>query len=98
MSLRDDALLLGHGPVRLLDLIRQVEAQLVDQLHDLVLVDHHLGRERNVTSVLNQVLEAVKQLVDLYVNFSFNALATRICGRSSTSGTPCGCRAPASGS
>ena len=55
---------------------RQVESELVDELHDLVLVHHDLSRQRNVTGVLDQVLEAVKQLVDLYLNFSFSALAT----------------------
>src|SRR5260370_9343837 len=84
MRLGDDPLLLGHGPVRLLDLVRQVEAQLVYQLHDLVFVDHYLRRQRNVTGVLDQVLEAVKQLVDLYANFSFNALATPAGTRSDT--------------
>src|SRR5260370_10359658 len=76
VCLRDDALLLRHGPVRLLDLVRQVESKLVDELHDLVLIDHHLSRHRNVACVLDQVLEAVKHLLDLYLNFYFSALAT----------------------
>src|SRR5260370_30311738 len=84
VRLRDDALLLRHGPVRLLDLVRQVEPKLVDELHDLVLIDHHLGRQRNVACVLDQVLEPVKQLVDLYLNFSFSALATPAGTRSDT--------------
>jgi hypothetical protein len=29
-----------------------------------------------VTGVLDQILESVKQFVDLYLNFSFSALAT----------------------
>jgi hypothetical protein len=37
-----------------------------------------------VTGVLDQVLEAVKQLVDLYLNFSFRALATPAGTRSDT--------------
>jgi hypothetical protein len=37
-----------------------------------------------VTRVLDQILEAVKQLVDLYVNFSFSALATAAGTRSDT--------------
>jgi len=75
MSLGDDALLFRNRPVRLLDLVWEVEADLVDQLHHLVLVDHHLRREWNVASVLDEVLEAVQQLVDLYLYFSFNAFA-----------------------
>src|SRR5205823_12099152 len=75
VSLGDDALLLPHGPVRLLDLVGEVEADLVDQLHQLVLVEHHLRREWDVTRVLDEVLETVKQLVDLYLYFSFSARA-----------------------
>ncbi len=84
VSLADDALLLRDRPVRLLDLVGEVEADLVDQLHHLVLVDHHLRREGNVASVLDEVLETVQQLVDLYLYFSFNALATGGGTRSST--------------
>ena len=76
VRLSHDALLLGDRPVRLLDLVREVEADLVDKLHQLVLVQHDLRRQRDVTRVLDQILETVKQLVDLYLNFSFNALAT----------------------
>src|SRR2546425_5326341 len=76
VRLGHDPLLLGDGPVGLLDLVRKIEADLVDQLHQLVLVEHDLRRQRDVSSVLDQVLETVKQLVDLYLNFSFNALAT----------------------
>src|SRR6266581_2340532 len=76
VSLGHDPLLLGDGPVRLLDLVGEVEADLVDQLHHLVLVDHDLSRERDMARVLDQVLDTVQQLVDLYLNFSFNALAT----------------------
>ena len=75
VRLGDDALLLGDRPVGLLDLVRKIETDLVDELHQLVLIDHHLRRERDVPSVLDQVLEAVKQLVDLYLYFSFSALA-----------------------
>src|SRR5437879_3845312 len=60
----------------LLDLVRQVEPDLVDQLHELILVEHDLSRERDMARVLDQILETVKQLVDLYLNFSFSALAT----------------------
>jgi len=84
VRLGDDPLLLRHRPVRLLDLIGQIEAELVDELHDLVFIHHHLRRERDVTRVLDQVLKAVKQLVDLYVNFSFSALATAAGTRSDT--------------
>src|SRR2546427_228908 len=76
VGLGHDPLLLGDGPVRLLDLVRKVEADLVDQLHHFVLVDHDLSRKRDMARVLDQVLDTVQQLVDLYLNFSFNALAT----------------------
>src|SRR5438552_13279897 len=76
VGLGHDPLLLGDGPVRLLDLVRKVEADLVDQLHHFVLVDHVLSRERDMARVLDQVFNTVQQLVDLYLNFSFNALAT----------------------
>src|SRR5216683_516487 len=76
VRLADDSLLLRYGPVRLLDLVGKIEAELVDELHDLVFVDHHLRRQRNVSGVLDQVLEPVKNLVDLYLNFSFSALST----------------------
>src|SRR5581483_7220239 len=76
VRLGDDSLLLGDRPVRLLDLVRQVEANLVDQLHQLVLVEHDLRGERNVPRVLDEVLESVQELVDLYLYFSFSALAT----------------------
>src|SRR5438552_17047033 len=76
VRLGHDPLLLGDGPVGLLDLVRKIEADLVDQLHQLVRVEHDLRRQRDVSSVLDQVLETVKQLVDLYLNFSFNAPAT----------------------
>src|SRR5216683_7038770 len=76
VGLGDDPLLLGDRPVRLLDLVWQVESDLVDELHQLVLVEHDRGRERDMARVLDQILETVKQLVDLYLNFSFSALAT----------------------
>src|SRR5437773_2911303 len=76
MRLGHDPLLLRDRPVGLLDLVGQVEPDLIDELHHLVLVDHHLRRQRHVTRVLDQVLHAVQQLVDFYRNFSFNALAT----------------------
>src|SRR5207245_5984930 len=79
-----DPLLFGHGPVRLLDLIGEVEADLVDQLHELIFIEHDLRRKRDMARVLDQVLETVKQLVDLYLNFSFNALATAAGTRSET--------------
>src|ERR1700716_2823331 len=84
VSLADDPLLLRDGPVGLLDFVRKVEADLVDQLHELVLVDHHLGGQGDMARVLDQILETVKQLVDLYLNFSFNARATGGGTRSAT--------------
>ncbi len=84
MSFGDDPLLLGNGPVGLLDLVRHVESDLIDDLHHLVLVDHHLRGQRDMSCVLDQVLETVKQLVDLYLYFSFNALATAGGTRSDT--------------
>src|SRR4029077_3832863 len=85
MRLRDDALLLRDGPARLLDLVGQVESELVDELPHLVFVHHHLSRQRNVTGVMDQVLDALKQLFDLYLYFSFSALATPGGTRSDTS-------------
>ena len=84
MSLRDDPLLLRYRPVGLLELIGQIEANLIDELHRLVLVDHDLVGERDVARVVHQLLEMVKQFVDLYLYFSFNALATAGGTRSDT--------------
>src|SRR5665213_2746833 len=66
MSFGDDPLLLGNGPVRLLDLVWQIEADLIDELHRLVLIDHNLVRKWHVARVVHHLLEVVKQLVDLY--------------------------------
>ena len=84
VGLRDDPLLLGDRPIGLLDLIGQVEPDLIDELHDLVLIDHDLVRKRNVARVVHQLFEVVKQLVDLYLYFSFSALATAGGTRSDT--------------
>src|SRR5438094_546169 len=81
VGLRDEALLLLHGPAGLVDLLGKVEAELVDQLHHLVLVDHDLVGEGHVPRVVDHVLEAVEDLLDLgrhsgYRNFSFRRVAT----------------------
>ena len=76
MGLRDQALLLLHRPVGLLHLLREVEPQLVDQLHHLVFIHHHLGREGDVAGVVHQVFDTVEDLVDLQLNFSFRRAAT----------------------
>ncbi len=81
---RDDALLLRDRPVGLLDLVRQIEPDLIDKLHRLILIEHDLVRKRNVARVVHQLLEVVKQLVDLYLYFSFSALATAGGTRSDT--------------
>ena len=76
VRLRDQPLLLLDRPVGLLHLLREVEAEVVDQLHHLVLVDHDLGREGDETGVVHQVLDAVEDLVDLQLNFSLRRAAT----------------------
>ena len=76
VGLGDQPLLLGDRPVGLFDLLREVEAELVDDVHDVVFVDRHAGREGDPPGVVDQALQPIEQLVDLYWNFSFRRLAT----------------------
>ena len=76
MCFGDQPLLLLDSPVGLLDLLGQVESKLVDHLHQLLLVDHHLVGEGDVTGVVDNELKAVKDLVDLQLNLSSRRLAT----------------------
>src|SRR5260370_13482014 len=64
VGLGDNPLLLGDRPVRLLDLVRQVAADLVDELHQLVLVEHGSGRTRDYARVRWLLLEKGKQRAD----------------------------------
>src|SRR5205807_9296687 len=76
VGLGDQPLLLGDGPVGLLDLLGKVEAELVEDVHHVVLVDRDVGGEGDPPGVVDQRLEAIEELVDLYMNFSFRRWAT----------------------
>src|SRR5258708_14283947 len=72
----DQPLLLRDRPVGLLDLLREVEAELVDDVHDVVFVERHRGGEGDPPGLVDQALQAIEQLVDLYRNFSLRRWAT----------------------
>ena len=61
---------------RVSELVRDVVDEAAVVLGPPHQADPGVGGERHVTRVLDQVLHPVQQLVDLYRNFSFNALAT----------------------
>src|SRR2546430_6561725 len=85
VRLGDQPLLLLHRPVGLLDLVGQVEAELVDHLHQLVRIHHHLVGEGDVPRVMDHELQAVKDFVDLQLNLSSRRLATGTGTKSLTS-------------
>src|SRR5215217_8146224 len=66
LSLRQHLLALLHDPARLLDLLGDGRAHLVEDVVDLLLVDTHLVRKRHGLSVVNCVVQLVDQ--DQYIH------------------------------
>src|SRR5829696_8395059 len=91
--LADDALGLALGlgqhllallddPARLLDLLGDRRAHLVEDVVDLLLVDTHLVRERHGLGVVNRVVQLVDQ--DQYIHHRFSSSCKRAATRSGT--------------
>src|SRR5437660_4998773 len=68
LGLRQHLLALLDDPARLLDLIRDRRAHLVEDVVDLLLVDAHLIRQRNRLGVVDLVVELVDENEYVHVN------------------------------
>src|SRR4051812_46053887 len=63
-------LTLLDDPARLLDLLRDRRAHLIEDVVDLLLVHTHLVRQRDLLGVVNEVVELVDEYEDVHGRFS----------------------------